>query len=249
MTGGEQVILAGAEQYGKAGTGLNILRETIMGRDLFDKAFKEYAQRWAFKHPKPSDFFRTMEDASGVDLDWFWRGWFYTTDVVDISIDKVKWFKMIDGKQAPEEKIRSVKRDPSDNENVLEGEPTYITVMNTPESAYTEFRSKIDDQEIKEKMLGKNLYEITFQNKGGMVMPILIEFNYRDGTREIRKVPAEVWRLNEQQVTKTFLTEKEVVQVNLDPHLETSDTDVSDNIYPRQKVESKFDQMKNKNKN
>jgi hypothetical protein len=121
--------------------------------------------------------------------------------------------------------------------------------MNTPESAYTEFRSKIDDQEIKEKMLGKNLYEITFQNKGGMVMPILIEFNYRDGTREIRKVPAEVWRLNEQQVTKTFLTEKEVVQVNLDPHLETSDTDVSDNIYPRQKVESKFDQMKNKNKN
>jgi len=249
MTGGEQVVLAGAEQYGKAGTGLNILRETIMGRELFDKAFKEYAQRWAFKHPKPSDFFRTMEDASGVDLDWFWRGWFYTTDVVDISIDKVKWFKMLDEKQSPEQRVKSSSKGDlsGSNENALAGEPTYVTVINTPESAYTEYRSKIDDNQIKDSMRGKNIYEVTFQNKGGMVMPLMVEFIYKDGSKETRKVPAEVWRLNEAEVTKTFITEKEVAKINLDPSLETADVDISDNVYPRQSSQSRFDQMKNKN--
>jgi hypothetical protein len=94
MTNSEQVIKFGDEQYAKAATGLFMLRETIMGQELFDRSFKEYAQRWAFKHPKPADFFRTLEDASAVDLDWFWRGWFYTTDTNDQSIDQVKWYRV-----------------------------------------------------------------------------------------------------------------------------------------------------------
>ena len=93
MTNSENIIGFGPNAYTKPATGLNILRETIMGRELFDYAFKEYARRWAFKHPEPADFFRTMEDASGEDLDWFWRGWFYGTDACDISLDTVKYYK------------------------------------------------------------------------------------------------------------------------------------------------------------
>ncbi len=93
MSNSENIIRFGPNAYTKPATGLNILRETIMGRELFDYAFKEYARRWAFKHPEPADLFRTMEDASGEDLDWFWRGWFYTTEPCDQSLDSVKYFK------------------------------------------------------------------------------------------------------------------------------------------------------------
>ena len=93
MSNSENIIGFGPNAYSKPATGLNILRETIMGRELFDYAFKEYARRWAFKHPEPADLFRTLEDASGEDLDWFWRGWFYGIEACDISLDTVKYFK------------------------------------------------------------------------------------------------------------------------------------------------------------
>ena len=90
MTNSESLLQFGNNAYAKPATALVVLRETILGRELFDFAFREYARRWKFRRPTPYDFFRTMEEASGVDLDWFWRGWFYSTDHVDISLDRVR---------------------------------------------------------------------------------------------------------------------------------------------------------------
>ncbi|HQQ96695.1 MAG TPA: M1 family metallopeptidase [Cyclobacteriaceae bacterium] len=254
MVNSEQVIQFGSEQYAKCATGLNMLRETIMGPELFDKAFKEYAQRWAFRHPKPADFFRTLEDASAVDLDWFWRGWFYTTDVCDQSIDKVRWFRVRKDQNSVENKGKSVKSGDlasaggnNSNPDDFSGGPQPFSVIPTDSRFYGDFQNRVDDKALITKMEDKNFYEITFTNKGELVMPIIIEWTYKDGTKEIEKIPAEIWRNNEKTVTKVFLKDKEVTDIKLDPKEETSDIKTDDNVFPRNASGNKFDALKKKN--
>ncbi|MEK6780960.1 MAG: M1 family metallopeptidase [Bacteroidota bacterium] len=253
MTNSEQILQFGPEQYAKTATALNILRETVMGPELFDKAFKEYSTRWAFKHPKPADFFRTLEDASAVDLDWYWRGWFYTTDRCDQSIDKVKWYKVRTEQTNIENKEKTVKKGDlasgiSDKkfDNFGNG-PQPLKVMPTDARFYGEFQSRIDDKAIIAKLENKNIYEVTLSNKGGLVMPVIIEWIYKDGTKEIDRLPAEIWRINEKTVTKVFVKEKEVSNVVLDPQKETADINTNDNVFPKTEEMTKFDELKQKN--
>ncbi|MEY3405112.1 MAG: hypothetical protein RL161_542 [Bacteroidota bacterium] len=249
MVNSEQVIQFGAEQYAKCATGLNMLRETIMGPELFDKAFTEYAKRWAFRHPKPADFFRTMEDASAVDLDWFWRGWFYSTDHCDVSLDQVSWFKVKKEGVDVEKKAPLVKDGSGSNASPIDFSqgPKPLTVMPTDDRFYGEFRNRLDDKALVIGLENKNLYELKLTNKGGLVMPVIIKWTYKDGTSEIQKLPAEVWRANETTFAKVFAKDKEVVNVEIDPLKETSDINADDNVFPRSTAPSKFDQLKNKN--
>lgn len=229
----------GNNAYKKPATALLILRNTVMGPELFDKAFKEYANRWMYKHPKPADFFRTMEDASGVDLDWFWRGWWFSTDKVDLSVEDVKWFRLNNAKSG--EKPVAGKGD-------LRSGPLPFTVTDTPPQLYGEFRGTIDDNSIRQKLEAKNIYQVKFKNIGGLVMPLVIEWTYKDGSKEIDRLPAEIWRHNEQEVSKVFVKEKEVVSIVLDPNLELADVDMSNNAFPKKSGESKFEQFKSQNK-
>ncbi len=246
----------GNEQYAKCATALNILRETVMGPELFDKAFKEYAQRWAFKHPKPADFFRTMEDASAVDLDWFWKGWFYTTNNNDQSIENVKWFKVKKETKDVESKGKNVKQGTlgastgntsGKNNTDFNNGPEMFTVLPTDDRFYGDFRARIDDRAMISKMENKNFYEITLTNKGGLVMPVIIEWTFKDGTKEIERLPAEIWRTNESKVTKVFMKDKEVVNIVVDPKNETADISTSDNSFPKATQPNKFDELKKKN--
>ena len=243
----------GENGYEKPSAALTILRETVMGHELFDKAFKEYAQRWAFKHPKPADFFRTMEDASAVDLDWFWRGWFYTTDNVDLELDEVKWFKVKTSQVNPEKKNVKVKAgDLSASSSIgkasdFSNGAQEFTMTNTPDNAYDEFKNKIDEAAVRQNLEGKNIYEITLKNKGGLISPVIIEWTFKDGSKEIERLPAEIWRTNELEIKKVFVKEKEVVNVVIDPNFETADTNLKDNVFPKKVTESKFDQLKKKN--
>ncbi|UII27998.1 M1 family metallopeptidase [Fulvivirga maritima] len=252
MTNSEQIVQFGNNAYAKPATALNILRETVMGPELFDAAFKEYATRWAFKHPKPADFFRTMEDASAIDLDWYWRGWFYSVDHVDISIDEVKWFTMRDEKAQVENKGKKVKKgdlaekEASENAMDFSNGPEPFSLIETDPRYYGEFQNKIDDKAVMAKFADKNFYQVKFQNKGGLVMPVIVEFTFKDGSKTIEKIPAEIWRMNEQFATKVFAFDKEVTNITLDPNLETADTDVEDNYFPREESTSKFDQFQEK---
>ncbi len=253
MTNSEQIIQFGAEQYAKTATALNILRETVMGPELFDKAFKEYSTRWAFKHPKPADFFRTLEDASAVDLDWFWKGWFYTTDRCDQSIDKVKWYKVRTEQTNIENKEKAVKKGDlstgtaSGKYDSFDNGPEPVSVIPTDARFYGEFQSRIDDKAVIAKLENKNIYEITLSNQGGLVMPVIIEWTFKDGSKETERLPAEIWRTNEQTVTKVFVKEKEVRAVVLDPQNETADINTSDNVFPKVETITKFDELKKKN--
>ena len=273
MTNSESIFQFGNNAYGKPATALNILRETIMGRELFDYSFKIYAERWAFKHPTPADFFRTMEDASGVDLDWFWRGWFYTTDFVDISMDEVKWLQ-IDTRN-PEVEKAILKKSKMDEDNSFVGNQrnkteireTYNEAdksLNDFYTSYDEFAvTKADRESYKKYMKGMsdrqkaqievnyNFYEITFTNKGGLVMPIILQFDYKDGTSEKEYIPTEIWKMTaeggeNQSVTKVFMKKKEVANITLDPNLETADCDVTNNYWPHKSVPSKFKLYKDK---
>ncbi len=243
----------GPNGYSKPAAALTLLRETVMGPELFDKAFKEYSQRWAFKHPKPSDFFRTLEDASAVDLDWFWRGWFYTTDNVDLTLDDVKWFKVKSTQVDPEKKGVKVKqgdlagKTSQDKASDFSNGPQEFTVLNTPEQDYRDFRNRIDDNAVRQKLEGKNIYEVTLKNNGGLVSPVIIEWTFKDGSKEIERIPAEIWRNNESEVKKVFVKEKEVVSMIVDPNLETADVNVNDNVFPKKPAENKFDQIKKGN--
>jgi len=229
---------------------LTLLRETVMGPELFDKAFKEYSNRWAFKHPKPADFFRTMEDASAVDLDWFWRGWFYTVDNVDVELDEVKWFKVKAQTQDLENK--NVKTKTGDlAANASKGKPTdfsngpqEFTMVNTADNQYGEFRNRLNNDEVRQKLGDKNLYEITLKNKGGLVTPVVIEWTYKDGSKEIERIPAEIWRLNEKEVKKVFIKDKEVTNVVIDPAGETGEVYMGDNVFPKKLAGNKFDELK-----
>jgi hypothetical protein len=244
----------GPNAYTKPSAALTLLRETVMGPEVFDKAFKEYAQRWAFKHPAPADFFRTMEDASAVDLDWFWRGWFFTTDNVDVDLNEVKWFRLKNEKTDPEKKDVKVKSgdlsggaNKNGKRNDFSSGPELFTLTNTPETLYGEFKSRIDDNAVRQKLDGKNIYQLKLRNVGGLVTPIVIEWTYKDGSKEIERIPAEIWRMNENEVTKVFVKQKEVVNIVIDPNAELADIEEGNNVFPKKTTGSKFDQFKKDN--
>jgi len=252
MTNSESLWQFGNNAYGKPATALNILRETIMGRELFDYAFKVYAQRWMFKHPTPADFFRTMEDASAVDLDWFWRGWFFTTDHVDIALDKVLVFRINTGNPDNEAELRR-QSDAAQRENISAIRNRDL-IQQTQTELYPELKDfyntrdpyQITDLDRKEaeELLGKltpqqralldkemYFYEIHFKNIGGLVMPLIVEFTFADGTTEVHRIPAEIWRLDSKNVSRIFITNKLATKIVLDPFLETADTDVTNNYW------------------
>jgi hypothetical protein len=262
MTNSESVHQFGNNAYGKPATALNILRETIMGRELFDYAFKTYAQRWMFKHPTPVDFFRTMEDASAVDLDWFWRGWFYSTDHVDISMDDVQWFQIstkdpTTEKPLAEAKANEFPEDISTTRNKKDIEITYAEEDNSLYDFYNSYNpfdvTEKDKKKYKKFIDGLsatelailqskfNYYQLSFSNKGGLVMPLIIEFTFNDKTSETIRIPAEIWKSNNYNVSKVFFFEKEVISIELDPNLETADTDISNNSWPRKIVPTRFE--------
>jgi hypothetical protein len=267
MTNSESNFQFGQNAYGKPATALNILRETIMGRDLFDFAYKQYAQTWMFKHPTPADFFRLMEDASAVDLDWFWRGWFFSTDHVDLSIDNVKWLQ-IDTRNPTVEKAKSKKaakkkeKFQGDINYSKSGENTVVSkdsktvdfynkfdpyiVTNLDKKSYEKFEKELSSNEKDLINSKKNIYEIKFSAIGGLVMPIILEFSFSDGTKEKQYIPAEIWKTNAETVSKVFFFDKEVVNINLDPNIETADTDRSNNYWPSRAIPSKFDLFKEK---
>ena len=288
MSNSENIIQFGPNAYTKPATALNILRETIMGRELFDYAFKEYARRWAFKHPTPADLFRTMEDASAVDLDWYWRGWFYGIDPVDIAIDTVKHAvydataaapasmggammrggrggmgggaRGMDKPQVPAFDDISKVRNRADKSIVFltdsdtslrdfywrydRGIEPYDTAAKQPAMNFGAPEALTDAE--KAKYTDVNLYEITFLNKGGLVMPIIVEFTFADGTKETQKLSAQIWRKNENKVTSVFLTNKKAVSIQLDPMRETADIDESNNKWPNVLAPSKFTMFKMK---
>jgi hypothetical protein len=217
MSKGDHVYSFGSNAYGKPATALWILRETIMGKELFDHAFRTYSQRWMFKHPTPADFFRTMEDASGIDLDWFWRGWFYTTDVTDIGIEGVRKFYATEN--ISEETVDFVE-DTSEGLNITK-----------PTSAKSKY-----------------FYEITFNKPGGLVMPIIVEYTYDDGSKEKKTYPAQIWRYNDQKVTKAVHSDKQITKIVIDPDLETADVDLSNNSFPKTNKDQ-FSKFKTKIKN
>ncbi len=253
MTMGDNVANVGGNAYAKAATGLNILRETVMGRELFDYAFREYARRWAFKHPTPADLFRTMEDASAVDLDWFWRGWYFGTEAVDIALDTVKWYKLNDEANAAalQQKDFQIigKQRNKDDKRI-----TFATDADTSLRDFYYYNRNADarynarqrdagiptDTQNKDKWVSKNFYELTFNNKGGMVMPIIVEWTFKDGTKEIDRIPASIWKLNEKQVTKVFVKNKEVASIIVDPQKETADIDESNNMWPVKEIPTRF---------
>ncbi|MFP4090592.1 MAG: M1 family metallopeptidase [Cyclobacteriaceae bacterium] len=265
MTNSEQVQQLGPNAYAKPATALNILRETVLGRELFDHAFKTYATRWAFKHPEPADFFRTMEDASGTDLDWFWKGWFYTVDHVDISIDDVKYFQINTKNPRIENPIARQQYEQEEKhisqmynkedipETAIEADPSLRDFYNSYDpfaieqedvDAYEDFVGRLDAKERKLLESGMNFYEVDFRNLGGLVMPVILEWTFEDGSTEVERIPAEIWRYNAEKATKVFAKEKKVAQLRLDPYRETADTNESNNYFPERNVPTRFEIFK-----
>ena len=250
MTNGNLLVDFYSNAYIKPAVGLNILRETIMGRELFDFAFKEYAQRWMFKHPTPEDFFRTMEDASAVDLDWFWRGWFYTTDYVDISLDGVTEYTKARGNPADDKNLSkqeepeelAVQRNRESLESVVEVDPSMRDFYDTYDPD-KDLSSRSPEQKAK-LVSGEYYYQLDFSNLGGLVMPLVIEFTFDDGQTLIERVPAEIWSKNNLKTSKVFRFEKKVAEVALDPFLETADCDIENNQWPLKIRQNRFDLYK-----
>jgi len=252
MSNSEGLIDFGNNAYGKPATGLNILRETIMGRELFDYAFKVYANRWKFKHPTPEDFFRTMEDASAVDLDWFFRGWFYTTDYVDIGIkDVVQYYvSEIPTKELKEVTIKKRRfgdeKGPylymiSDSNGVLNPNNKQTMLADSVKllSDYVDQNFSVEEKaNIKNP---KYFYEVEFEKPGGMLMPIIVEFTYADDTKENFKFPAQIWRKSNETAKRFFATTKVIKKIQIDPKQETADIDITNNSWPKENVKSKFD--------
>ncbi len=265
MMNSDSVWQLGPNAYSKPTTALNILRETVMGRELFDFAFKEYSQRWMFKHPTPEDFFRTMEDASAVDLDWFWRGWFYTTDTVDVSLDSVEWFQ-IDTKDPDIEKtfqrqqeeqrptdistqrnLESIERPLVEQDEALQdfynGYDEY-QVLDLDREEHEKYATDLDDDEQNLLRAGYHYYEMNFTNVGGLVTPLILELEFDDGTTSVARIPAEIWRRNTEHVTKVFPSKKKIARVTLDPNRETADVDITNNFWPARAVPTRFQLFK-----
>ncbi len=251
MTNSESVLQFGNNAYGKPATALNILRETVMGRELFDYAFKTYCERWKFKHPTPADFFRTMEDASAVDLDWFWRGWFYTTENVDIAISNVKAYEFKDNKMNElhfnttpinfhsefigdilnREKITTTINEIDKN---IDDKYALLMQKNDTLTKQTsvDLFAKISDAEKKSLKDTQLFYEVSFKNIGGLLAPLTICVTFKDLTKEIIRIPVEIWVLGQETVSKVFIFNKEVISFHLDPFLESADTDLDNNAWP-----------------
>lgn len=251
MTNSESILQFGNNAYGKPATALNILRETIVGRELFDFAFKEYSRRWMFKRPEPADLFRTLEDASGVDLDWFWRGWFYSTDHTDLALMGVTRYRIDSQDPEAEKGRRRAER---------EAEPTTLSearnrdlpryVADFPElvdfyNTYDELDVTPGDVRKYEKLLESrdqsqqellrsklNFFVIEVANQGGLVMPVILDLEFTDGSHESLRIPAEIWRSNDPTIKKLVISEKDLARVQLDPNRETADADLSDNVWP-----------------
>ena len=255
MANPEEVYQLGNNAYGKPATALNILRETVMGRELFDHAFHTYAQRWMFKHPTPEDFFRTMEDASAVDLDWFWRGWFYTTDYTDIGVEDVKKYYVTDkqtkkGRELLEryganpdevDAIYVVEEGDEEFEEGMKGKSILENSKKLNEYVMDNFSS----EERNNLEVPKYFYQVTFNKPGGLVMPLIVEFTYADGSTEMKRYPVQVWMKNDNTVTKTIASNKEITKVVVDPDLETADVDLSNNSWPKEETPNEFEQFKN----
>lgn len=262
MTNSENIEQFGPNAYAKPSTALNILRETVMGRELFDFAFREYARRWAFRHPTPADFFRTMEDASAVDLDWFWRGWFYGIEPVDISIDSVKMFRL-DTKEPQVAKAEakakydrnadhiSRARNKAEGMKFVAEQDTALQdfyykwnrfdVSEEDKKAYGNYYAALSPEEKRLYDSKKNFYQVSFTNVGGLVMPLIIEWTYADGTKETERISAYIWRHDENHVTKVFAKDKEVVSIKLDPQRETGDIDEANNSWPKALTPTRFE--------
>jgi aminopeptidase N len=253
MTQSDSVLQFGANGYGKPATALTILRETVLGRELFDRAFREYANRWRFKHPTPYDFFRTMEESSGVDLDWFWRGWFYSTDHVDIALDKVvrATLEPADATAAAAERKKRrdaepgsltaarnagqqtvVERDPSTRDFYDSIDPLDATAADKRKAA--EAFADLTAEEKAARQVTDNFYRFSFSNRGGLVMPVILKMDFSDGSSETARIPAEVWRYNQKAVTWQFVTPKTLTRAEVDPLWETADADRSNNVYTGQ---------------
>ncbi len=262
MTNSESIHQFGNNAYGKPATALNILRESVMGRELFDFAFKTYSQRWMFKHPTPADFFRTMEDASGVDLDWYWRGWFYTTDHVDIGLKDVKWFKLSTknpviekglARKKAEKKakyITDLRNETAIDKTLIEKDESLVDFYNEydkfevtelDKKSYERYLKSLSDDEKELLKKDDNFYEVTFENIGGLVMPIIVQLNFKDGTSRIERIPAEIWRFDDKEVSKVFVADKEVESITIDPNLETADVETNNNHYPPKAEMTRFE--------
>ena len=253
MSNPENVYSLGPNAYGKPATALNILRETVMGEELFDYAFKKYSNRWKFKHPTPEDFFRTMEDASAVDLDWFWRGWFYTTDFVDIGIKEINQYyvspnpgeemkKIMEEQGIPRNRLRPLiffEKIENDSEDLKSKNP-----LENSKLLNNYLSENYSNEEISKMNIPKFYYEIVFDKPGGLVMPIIIDIEYEDGSVERRKYPAQVWRKNDLEVRKVITSNKQISSIKLDPDKETADIDTSNNSWPKEENESDFDKFK-----
>ncbi|MCA1930715.1 M1 family metallopeptidase [Rheinheimera sp.] len=269
MTQSDSVTRLGPNAYTKPAVALNILRDVILGRELFDFAFKEYATRWKFKRPTPSDFFRTMEEASGVDLDWFWRGWFYSTDHVDISLDKV--YKLQLDTKDPDIDFERRRKEEQDKPmpifvelNEAEGKTTWVernkdvtdfydendrfTVTNKERNSYQQFLADLEhwERQVFERAIeeNKNYYVLNFSNLGGLVMPILLQLTFEDDSVQEMYIPAEIWRKTPDAVSKLIVTDKTLKQVVVDPKWLTADVDVENNHYPRQIIPSRIEAFK-----
>ena len=267
MTNSESILQFGNNAYGKPATALNILRETIMGRELFDFAFREYAQRWKFKRPTSADFFRTMEDASAVDLDWFWRGWFYTTDHVDIALGDIHlyrpnsqnpdveeaWERALDNEKPTfisELRNKGQWVRTHDKPELLDfyNEHDQFTATNAKRNSYNSKHKKLEQWQKDLLVDERNFYIVDFKNKGGLPMPILLDLTYADGSVEHVRIPAEIWRKNTDKVSKLFISAKELTAIALDPNWETADVNVNNNYWPARPIKSRFDLYKRKKK-
>lgn len=261
MTKGDEVFQFGNNAYAKPATALNILRETILGRELFDYAFKMYSKRWMFKHPTPEDFFRTMEDASGTELDWFWRGWFYTIDYNDIGIKEVELYTVVKDpkdlkdflKEKDQYKISHRQTNIANRENKVtryvpqhpEAEDFYdknspFDIDKIDEQGFAKYKESLSEEQLSMTQTSKLFYQITFEKLGGLVMPIIVEFTYKDNTKEKIKIPAQIWRRHDEEVTKVFAVDKEITKIEIDPNLETADVNLSNNQWPAKVKTSKF---------
>jgi len=263
MTNSESIYQFGANAYGKPTLALNILRDTIIGRELFDYAFKEYSKTWMFKHPTPTDFFRIMENASAVDLDWFWRGWFFSNDHVDLSIESVDWYqlemdpeaqksykKKADNKSQyysamlDEKDIESTvtDRDPATRDFYDDYDKNQVTKKDKRQ--HRDFMDDLSDKES--ELINKNdhFYSVRFSDNGGIIMPIILEFEYEDGEKEVIEIPVEIWRFNRGEVTKVFKTEKPIKNMTLDPFFQIADVERNNNHWPEKRLPTRFETYK-----
>ena len=266
MTNSESIHQFGNNAYSKPAAALNVLRETVMGRKLFDFAFKEYSTRWMFKRPEPADFFRTMEDASSKDLDWFWRGWFYTTKNIDIGVKSLRLFEIdtkdpdiekplkkqkredLDAKDLIDERNGSISKAIDRNRNLLDFYNKYdpLDITKSDRREYNEWLKDLEPEELKLLSLRKKFYVVELENIGGLVSPVILEISFKDGKNKRVRIPAEIWKRNNGSVNKLIISQKEITQIEVDPMLETADTDRQNNFWPRKAIESRFQLQKRK---